>query len=59
VIGQTLRRALVRQFAKPSGLVGHLAVGFADVRLELLPMRPVDAACVLGTRPALGHSATL
>jgi len=29
------------------------AAGFADVRVELLPMKPVDAACVLGTRPSV------
>ncbi len=28
------------------------AVGFLDVRAEVLPMRPVDAVCVLGRAPA-------
>ena len=27
-----------------------VAAGFGDVRVELLPMKPVDAACVLGVR---------
>jgi ubiquinone/menaquinone biosynthesis C-methylase UbiE len=36
-----------------------VAAGFATVRAELLPMRPVDAACVLGIRPTLDHSGTL
>lgn len=30
-----------------------IAAGFCDIRAEELPLRPVPAVCVLGTRPAM------